>query len=209
MRMQAEREQVIEACLRMADDDLTVGTSGNVSIRRDDLVAITPSGVTYRDLSPEDVCLIDLDGTVVEGDLKPSSEVPMHTVVYRETDATAVVHMHPVHATAVSLLSDELPAVHYMLTIMGGPVTVTPYVTFASEELAASSAEVLRERPAVILGNHGATTIGADLDEAYTRALYLEWCARVWITASTVGEPRLLTPEQMAEGERRMGGYGQ
>lgn len=209
MRMQVEREQVIEACLRMAADDLTVGTSGNVSIRTGDLVAITPSGVAYADLTPADVCLVDLDGAVVDGALAPSSEVPMHTVVYRQTDATAVVHTHPVHATAVSLLCDELPAVHYMLTILGGPVPVIPYMPFATEELAAASAEVLRDRSGVILSNHGATTIGGDLDEAYTRSLYLEWCARLWCTAAAIGEPRLLSPEQMADATRRMAGYGQ
>lgn len=209
MRMQREREAIIEACLRMEADDLTVGTSGNVSIRDGDVVAITPSGVPYRDLTPADVVLIDLDGTVVEGDLKPSSEVPMHTVVYRETDATAVVHTHPIHATTVGLLVDELPAVHYMLTILGGPVRVTPYRPFATRELAEASAEVLRDRGGVILGNHGATTIGSDLDEAYTRSEYLEWCARLWCTASGIGTPRLLSDEQMEAAVRNLSSYGQ
>lgn len=209
MRMQREREQVIEYCLRMAGDGLTVGTSGNISVRAGDSIAITPSGVEYTELSPVDVCVVDLDGSTIEGELRPSSEIPMHTVVYRDTAASSVVHSHPLYATAVSLLCDEVPTVHYMLAILGDSIPVTRYAPFGSDELAERSAQVLRDRGGVILGNHGATTVGADLSEAYTRSLYLEWCCRLWCTAAGLGDPRLLTAAQMAEAHELIAGYGQ
>lgn len=209
MQMQREREQVVEYCRRMADDDLTVATSGNISVRAGDHLAISPSGVDYAVMTRSDVCVLDLDGTQVDGELRPSSEVPMHTVVYRATSATAVVHTHPLYATAVGLVRDELPAVHYMLAILGGPVPVTAYEPFGTEALAATSAAVLRDRGGVILGNHGVTTVGDDLDEAYTRSQYLEWCAHLYCTAAQLGSPGLLSAEQMAEATRRLADYGQ
>src|SRR5674476_1546370 len=97
MLMQMERELIIEYCLRMLKDGLTVGTSGNVSVRVGDTVAITPSGVDYESLVPEDICVITLDGKHVDGPDNPSMEVPMHTVVYQSTDALAVVHLSLIH----------------------------------------------------------------------------------------------------------------
>jgi len=138
MQLPDERTALVEYCLRMQADDLTVGTSGNLSVRSGNLIAITPSGVVYDDLTPEAICVIDLDGNVVEADLDPSSEVPMHTSVYRATDAGAVVHSHPMYCTALSVTMDEVPPVHYMITLLGGPVRVAPYARFGSPELARS-----------------------------------------------------------------------
>jgi L-fuculose-phosphate aldolase len=126
MQLPEERAALVEYCLRMQADDLTVGTSGNLSVRSGHLIAITPSGVVYDDLTPEAICVIDLDGNVVEADLDPSSEVPMHTSVYRATDAGAVVHSHPLYCTALSVTMDEVPPVHYMITLLGGPIRVAP-----------------------------------------------------------------------------------
>jgi L-fuculose-phosphate aldolase len=209
VRMQAEREAVIAHSRRMAGDGLAVGTSGNVSVRTGDLIAITPTGVAYDDLTPADVCLVDLDGEPVDARLRPSSEVPMHTAVYRETDAGAVVHSHPLHATALSLLIDELPPVHYLIALLGGPVRVVPYAPYGTEELARLGVEGLADRTAVILANHGATTYGAHLDQAYTRSVYLEWLCRLWAEASKLGEPRLLDADQLAAATVAFGGYGQ
>lgn len=108
MQLPDERAALVDYCRRMQADDLTVGTSGNLSVRSGDLIAITPSGVPYEDLTPEAICVIDLAGQVVEADLDPSSEVPMHTSVYRATDAGAVVHTHPLYCTALSVLLDAL-----------------------------------------------------------------------------------------------------
>lgn len=209
MLLPDERAAVVEYCLKMQADDLTVGTSGNLSVRSGDLIAITPSGVVYDDLTPETVCVIDLDGTVVEGDLEPSSEVPMHTAVYRATDAGAVVHSHPMYCTALSVTMDEVPPVHYMLALLGGPVRVAPYARFGSPELARGSVDAMVDRTGVLLRNHGATTYGPTLAKAYTRSLYLEWVCRLYHQAKQIGEPTLLTLEQLEEVGKVIGSYGQ
>ena len=209
MLLPDERAAIVEYCLKMQADDLTVGTSGNLSVRSGDLVAITPSGVVYDDLTPEAVCVIDLDGTVVEGDLEPSSEVPMHTAVYRATDAGAVVHSHPMYCTALSVTRDEVPPVHYMLALLGGPVRVAPYARFGSPELAQGSVDAMVDRSGVLLRNHGATTYGPTLAKAYTRSLYLEWVCRLYHQAAQIGEPTLLTAEQLAEVGKVIDTYGQ
>jgi L-fuculose-phosphate aldolase len=209
MLLPDERASIVEYCLKMQADDLTVGTSGNLSVRSGDLVAITPSGVNYDELTPETVCVIDLDGTVVEGDLEPSSEVPMHTSVYRATDAGAVVHSHPMYGTALSVTMDEVPPVHYMITLLGGPVRVAPYAKFGSPELAQGSVDAMVDRSGVLLRNHGATTYGPTLGKAYTRSLYLEWVCKLYHVAKQLGEPALLTQEQLDEVAGAIDSYGQ
>jgi L-fuculose-phosphate aldolase len=209
MLLPDEREAIVDYCRRMEADDLTVGTSGNLSIRSGDRIAITPSGVPYNALTPELVCVIGLDGDVVEADLEPSSEVPMHTAVYRATDAGAVVHTHPMYGTALSVTRDEVPPVHYMIALLGGPVRVAPYARFGSPELAQGSVDAMQGRTGVLLRNHGATTYGDSLDKAYTRSLYLEWVCRLYHQASQIGEPALLTPEQLEDVAKALGTYGQ
>ncbi len=209
MQLPDERAALVEYCLKMQADDLTVGTSGNLSVRSGHLIAITPSGVNYDDLTPEAICVIDLDGNVVEADLDPSSEVPMHTSVYRATDAGAVVHTHPMYCTALSVLLDEVPPVHYMLALLGGPVRVAPYARFGSPELAQGSVEAMADRTGVLLRNHGATTHGDTLAKAYTRSIYLEWVCRLYHQARLIGEPKLLTAEQLEEVGKVIDTYGQ
>ncbi|GJF06396.1 class II aldolase/adducin family protein [Pseudonocardia sp. D17] len=212
MLLPEAREAVVEHCLRMRTDDLTVATSGNISVRVGDLVAVTPSGVPYDRLDAAGVCVVDLDGRPADpdatGPVVPSSELPMHLAVYRATDAGAVVHTHPLYATAVSALLDELPAVHYMVAALGGPVRVAPYATYGTEALARASVEALAGRSAVILRNHGATTHGPDLATAYTRSLHLEWLCRLWHQASLAGTPRLLPADELDRVAELLRGYG-
>jgi L-fuculose-phosphate aldolase len=191
--LQTERELIIEYCLRMLKDGLTVGTSGNVSIRVGENIAITPSGVDYEALTPEGICVISLDGRHVDGPDNPSSELQMHTVVYQDTDALAVVHTHPVYATVLGTLVDEVPRIHYMLALLGGPVRVAPYAPFGSQELANSCLAAMKGRYGVLLQNHGATTYGETLAKAYSRSIYLEWLCRIYCEAKRIGAPRLLT----------------
>ena len=209
MLLPDERAALVDYCLKMQADDLTVGTSGNLSVRSGDLIAITPSGVNYDELTPEAICVIDLDGTVVEADLEPSSEVPMHTAVYGATDAGAVVHSHPMYGTALSVTRDEVPPVHYMITLLGGPVRVAPYARFGSPELAQGSVDAMVGRSGVLLRNHGATTYGDTLGKAYTRSIYLEWVCKLYHVATQLGEPTLLTQEQLDEVAADINSYGQ
>jgi len=154
---------------------------------------------------------VGLDGRQVLGTLVPTSELPMHLAVHRTTDARAVVHTHAVHATAVSTLVPELPAIHYMSAALGGPVRVAPYATYGSEELAENMLRALADRTACLLQNHGTMAYGTTLDQAYDRTAQLEWMCRLWLTASSVPgmSPTLLSREQLAEVGEKLRGYGQ
>ncbi|WP_030841193.1 class II aldolase/adducin family protein [Streptomyces hygroscopicus] len=203
--------QVVRTARRTTADGLVVGTSGNVSARVGDTVLVTPSGVPYDRLGPRDAVAVDLDGQQVLGTLAPTSELPMHLAVYRETDARAVVHTHAVHATAVSTLVDELPAIHYMTAALGGPVRVADYALYGTDELAAAMLEALRDRSGCLLRNHGTVVHGATLDQAYDRTAQLEWMCRVWLTAVSVPgrTPSLIPPDELRRAAEKLSGYGQ
>ncbi|MFC0429505.1 class II aldolase/adducin family protein [Kutzneria buriramensis] len=204
------RRQVVETCRRAVEDRLVIGTAGNVSVRVGDLVAVTPTGLDYGDLTPDLVGVHELDGTAVEAPLKPTSELPMHLAVYADTDAKAVVHTHSIAAAALSAVVDEVPAVHYYLALLGGRVLVAPYRAFGSPELAAALVDALGDRSACLLGNHGAVTTGVDLAQAYQRAGYLEWVCEVALKVLGTGhEPTLLSRRQMDEAVANFVGYGQ
>ncbi|CAM5325563.1 class II aldolase/adducin family protein [Streptomyces californicus] len=196
---------------RSAADGLVVGTSGNVSARVGELVLVTPSGVPYDRLGPEDAVGVDLAGRQVLGVLKPTSELPLHLAVYRSTGAAAVVHTHAVHATAVSTLVTEVPLVHYAAALLGGPVRTAAYARYGTPELAEAMLEALRDRTGCLLANHGTVTYGDTLDQAYERTAQLEWLCRLWLTASSVPgrTPALLDEGQLAEVTQALKGYGQ
>ncbi|MFJ6081714.1 class II aldolase/adducin family protein [Streptomyces sp. NPDC092369] len=204
-------ETLVATARRTVSDGLVVGTSGNVSVRVGDTVLVTPSGVPYDRLTPDDVTGVDLDGRQVLGTLIPTSELPMHLAVYHTTDAHAVVHTHAVHATAVSTLVPELPVIHYMAAALGGPVRVAPYAAYGTDELAENMLRALADRSGCLLQNHGTVTHGTTLDQAYDRTAQLEWMCRLWLTASSVPglTPTLLTGEQLAEVGEKLRGYGQ
>jgi L-fuculose-phosphate aldolase len=201
-------QDVVDTARRTADEGLVVGTSGNVSARVGDLVVVTPSGVRYDKLGPDDLVAVDLAGTQRLGTLRPSSETPLHLAVYRTTDAAAVVHTHAAHATAVSTLVDELPAVHYMCAALGGPVRVARYATYGTEELADAALDALRDRTGCLLRNHGTLVHAATLERAYDDTAQLEWMCRVWLAATAAGTPTLLPPDEIERVRRKLRGYG-
>ncbi|WP_405758340.1 class II aldolase/adducin family protein [Streptomyces sp. NBC_01420] len=204
-------EALVATARRTAAEGLVVGTSGNVSLRIGDTVLVTPSGVPYERLRPEDLTGVDPEGNQILGTLAPTSELPLHLAVYRNTDATAVVHTHAVHATAVSTLVTEVPPVHYAAAILGGTVRVAPYARYGTPELAANMLAALRDRTGCLLANHGTVTCGATLDEAYDRTAQLEWLCHVWLTASSVPgrTPALLSEAQLGDVGEALKGYGQ
>ncbi|MBO4260554.1 class II aldolase/adducin family protein [Streptomyces griseorubiginosus] len=204
-------EELVATARRTVADGLVVGTSGNVSARVGDTVLVTPSGVPYDRLAPDDITGVDLDGRQVLGTLVPTSELPMHLAVYRSTGARAVVHTHAVHATAVSTLVPELPTIHYMTAALGGPVRVAPYATYGTHELAENMLRALADRTACLLQNHGTVAHGTSLSQAYDRTAQLEWMCRLWLTASSVPgmSPHLLSLAQVEEVGEKLRGYGQ
>ena len=209
--LQAARAQLVSYSARLLADGLAVGSAGNMSVHVGGIVAITPSGIGYDDMSPDDVCLVALDGTEVDGPETPSSETPMHLAIYAATSAAAVVHTHSPEVVALSAARSELPAIHYAITGLGGPVRVAPYVRFGSAGLAAAAVAALDGRCAVILRNHGAVTYGRDLAQAYDRALLLEWLARTYRLALSYGEPAILSAAELDEvtAETRRRRYGE
>jgi L-fuculose-phosphate aldolase len=188
------RDEVAAAARRLAAEGLLVGTAGNVSMRVRDLVAITATGVVLADCTPHEVVLVDLDGTLVDGGLVPTSELDLHLGVYADQPATgAVVHTHAPWSTAVACVLDELPVLHYQQLLLGGTVRVAPYATFGTPELATAVREALTGRQAALMGNHGSVAVGASLEKAVEHAVLLEWLAALHHRASALGMPRVLT----------------
>lgn len=194
------REAVVDACVRMAAAGLVRGTSGNISVRFADGMLITPSAVPYERLRPEDVVLLDASGHAREDVARPSSEWRMHDAILRgRPDAGAVVHTHSVHATALSCLRRPIPPFHYMVAAAGGTdIPCAPYARFGTAELAANAAAALAQRDACLLANHGVIAIGRSLERALALAIEVENLAEQYAAALQLGEPVLLTDEEMA-----------
>jgi L-fuculose-phosphate aldolase len=199
----AAREQLVEFGRRLLTDRLTVGTSGNLSVRVDDAVAITPSGVPYERVRVEDIAVVDLSGGLLEGG-KPSSELRLHLGIYASTRARAVVHTHSPFATALAtVLEGELPVVHNTMAALGGALRIAPYATYGTQELADVTVTALEGRRAALLENHGVVTYGGSLETAYERAQLVEWVCEVYTHAARVGTPRVVTAEQLEDVVRR------
>jgi L-fuculose-phosphate aldolase len=205
-----EREAVAGASRHLARTGLVIGTAGNISARQGDLVAVTPTGADLGDVTAEMVTVITLDGEVVDGDLAPTSEVPLHTGIYKATNALAVTHAHAMASTALSCCHSELPPLHYSCLGLGGAPRTAPYATFGSQELADNVIEALQGRNAAMMQNHGSIAYGSKMSEAIERLELLEWLAELYWRASSMGTPHILTDKDfeaiiMAAMER---GYG-
>jgi L-fuculose-phosphate aldolase len=193
----ALRAAVVDCARRMVADGLVIGTSGNVSARAGDLVVITPSGCRYDTLRPEQLCVVSVAGRPLDLPLRPSSELPMHLAAYQQTGAGAVVHTHSMFATAVATTCPGLPAIHYTIGLLGGPIRVAPYATFGTRELADGLRAALADRHGALLQNHGALTVGKDIEQAYERARMLEWLAELYYRSSRLGTPRVLSAAEL------------
>lgn len=202
MLLLEQRQQVVDHARRCQAEGLIVGTAGNLSIAVGDNVAMTPSGVDYAELTAEDVVVVDRAGELVEGNLLPSSEWQLHLAIYEAHGPSAVVHTHSPYATAVSTLVDELPAMHYHISLLGGPVPVAPYATFGSRELAESVTTALADRKGTLMQNHGAVTVGSSLADAFKLSQSLEWLAQIFCIGHSVGSPRLLSDEDIEDVKR-------
>lgn len=206
-----EREAVAGASRHLAEQGLVIGTAGNISARSGDLVAVTPTGSDLATVTAEMVTVIDLDGEVVDGDLAPTSEVPLHTGIYAATNAKAITHAHAMASTALSCTHDELPPLHYSCLGLGGAPRTAAYATFGSQELADNVVKALEGRNAAMMQNHGSIAYGNKMTEAVERLELLEWLAELYWRSASLGTPRVLTDKDfeaiiMSAMER---GYGQ
>jgi L-fuculose-phosphate aldolase len=192
-RAGAAREAVAAAARRLAAEELVPGTSGNVSVRTGEIVAISPTGARLGELEAADVALVDLDGRQLGGPLAPTSELGLHLGVLRERGDAAVVHTHAPFTTALACALDELPVVHYAMLPLGGPVRVAPYATFGTPELAESVRRALDGRTGALMASHGGVTVAHDADAAVELALLLEWACTLYWRAAQVGTPHALS----------------
>lgn len=206
------RQALVDACRELERLNLNQGTAGNLSVRIDDAMLITPSGIPYDRLKPEMIARMPFgqnDGTWT-GPHKPSSEWRMHLDILRaRPEDGAVVHAHSVYATALSMLREEIPAAHYMIAAFGGPnVRCTAYAPYGTQELSDLVVEGLRERHGVLLGQHGMVVTGRDLGQAMWRAVELETLAKMYVVARSIGRPHILPDEEIALTVERFKSYG-
>ncbi|MEH7812747.1 L-fuculose-phosphate aldolase [Bacillus toyonensis] len=212
MLLQKEREEIVAYGRKMISSGLTKGTGGNISIfnREQGLVAISPSGLDYYETTPVDVVILNLDGGVVEGERKPSSELDMHLIYYRNReDINALVHTHSPYAKTIASLGWELPAVSYLIAFAGPNVRCAPYETFGTKQLAEAAFEGMINRRAVLLANHGLIAGANNIKMAFTVAEEIEFCAQIYYQTKSVGEPKLLPEDEMENLAKKFEGYGQ
>ena len=183
------RREVIRYCHRLQAERLVHATAGNVSARVDgepDLVAVTPTSLAYDALVSEDVCLFRIGGELVDGRRAPTSELPLHTLLYaRRPEIGAIVHTHSPAATTLAVLGRRLPPITTgLVEAVGGDLRVAPYARAGTAEMADRTAEALAGRGACLLRHHGLLAVGADLAHAFRAASVAEATARVYLDAS-------------------------
>ena len=190
------RQEIVDRSLQAFHEGLFSGTSGNMScyLREGDLMLITPTSVRYDVMRAEDIVVLRLDGTVVEGHLKPSSEWRMHAAVYEAYGETnAVFHTHSPYATAFAVVRRSIPAVLIEARIfLGGDVRCADYATPGTKEVGMNAVPALAGRGGCTLANHGVLAVGENLAQAYLRAEYIEDVAKIYTYAKAIGEPVVL-----------------
>lgn len=212
MKMIEERRAIIEYGIKLLEQGLTKGTGGNISVwdPNENLMAITPSGIPYHDITLDQVVLIDVEsGRIVEGSATPSSERDMHRIFYKyRTDIKAIIHTHTTFAATISCLNQDLPPLHYLVAFAGTSVRCAEYATYGSVKLAKNAFEAMKERKACLLANHGLLAGGANLSEAFNITEEIEFCCELYCRAKSVGEPVILGEDEMTMMIERFKNYG-
>ncbi len=193
------RLELIETALLMNASGINSGTSGNLSVRHNDGMLITPSGIKYQRLAPEDIVFVDRDGES-QGSRKPSSEWRFHFDIYKNRpDSQAVLHAHPAGCAALGCLNKSIPAFHYMVAVAGGKnIRCASYATFGSQELSDNVLIALKERKACLMANHGLLCLHENLDKALDMAIEIEHLANTYLKCLAAGEPITLSDEEMS-----------
>ena len=203
------RASIVGACLEMNRSGLNQGTSGNISVRWQDGLLITPTSLPYDQMTPEDIVFLGLDGRA-HGDNQPSSEWRFHRdIMQAKPEVNAIVHAHPIYSTIIAIMGKEIPPLHYMVAVAGGAtIPCAPYATFGTEELSAHAVAALTERTACLLEHHGLIATGATLDKAMWLAVEVETLARQFHGCLQIGGPRLLPVDEIERVRLRMKNYG-
>ena len=211
---QTLRQQLVNVARCMNSTGLNQGTSGNLSARIEGGILVTPSSLPYEQMQADDLVALDLSGHPLRRrQRRPSSEWRLHAdVLNGRPEAMAVVHCHPIHATALACHDRGIPAFHYMVAVAGGDeIRCAPYATFGTKELSDNVVKALGPRNACLLARHGMVTLGRDLESALRVAVEVETLARMYLQALQVGEPPVLSDEQMQAVHAQFRGlhYGQ
>jgi len=205
------RRAIIKACLTMNARGFNQGKSGNISARLGNAILITPSGIPYEELHPEDLAVMPIKGKYGKwtGPYAPSTEWRIHLDIMRaRPDVGAVVHTHSLYATVLAICGREIPAIHYMIAMGGGPtVRIAPYATFGTKQLSTNVVKALKGRNCCLLANHGTVSVGADVRRALVLAEELENLSRQYILSMQVGGANILPDAEIALVKERTKNY--
>ena len=211
MLMIKEREALVSYGKRLLESGYVLGSGGNISLmdRAEGLIAITPSGLPYERMNPDDIVVLDLDSNTREGHLKPSSEYQLHlSLLTQRQDINAVVHTHSPFATAVACLGWDLPSFHYLVAVSGISIPCAPYAIYGSQQLADNVCNVISNGKAVLMANHGLVTVADTLEEAFGIADIVEYLSRIYLQTRAVGQPQLLSEQDMTQVISKFEGHG-
>lgn len=209
--MKVQHEQLLSIMQRLLQTGLNRGTSGNASVRVEGGLLITPSGMDVDEMLASDMVFMDMAGEwESESSRKPSSEWHFHLDIMRQRpEVGAVIHTHSTFATTLACLRRDVPPFHYMIAVAGGDsIRCAPYALFGTPELSAAAQKALEGRRACLLANHGMIALGEDLEQAFDVAVEVEALCEQYLRALQVGEPELLSPQEMKEVFERFRGYG-
>lgn len=204
-----KRQSVIDACLRMNQLGINQGTSGNISLRHDEGMLITPTSVPYETMQPEQIVFMGLDGSF-DSRQRPSSEWRFHLDILKARPVVnAVVHAHPPYATTLAIMGLEIPPIHYMVAVAGGDtIRCAPYATYGTEQLSQHAVSALEDRFACLLAHHGMIAIGPSLSKAMWLAVEVETLARQYHGCLQIGTPPLLSKAEIKKVLGKIAGYG-
>ena len=204
------REEIIRTGIRMNELGINQGTSGNISVRWQEGILLTPTGIPYEELNPEDICYQNWEGEA-EGRHERSSEWRFHLAIQKNRkDVNAVVHTHSNHATALAIQEMEIPAIHYMVAAGGGPnIRCAPYATFGTEELSQHALKALENRKCCLLAHHGVIATGSSISKALWLAGEVETLAKQYLLILSTGkEAKLLSGDEIERVRIKMSDYG-
>ncbi|MBR1142449.1 class II aldolase/adducin family protein [Bradyrhizobium sp. AUGA SZCCT0431] len=204
-----KRQSIIDACRSMNALGINQGTSGNISLRHDTGLLITPTSVPYETMQPEQIVFMGLDGSF-DAAQRPSSEWRFHLDILRaRPEVNAVVHAHPPYSTILAIMGLEIPPIHYMIAVAGGDtIRCAPYATFGTQELSEHAVRALEDRLACLLEHHGMIAVGPSLSKAMWLAVEVEALARQYHGCLQIGTPRLLPKAEIKNVLGRIAGYG-
>ncbi|MGK9169907.1 class II aldolase/adducin family protein [Inquilinus limosus] len=204
------RTRIVEACRQMNASGLNQGTSGNISARWGDGILVTPTGVPYDEMAPDDIVAMTMDGNWEHGEHRPSSEWRFHLDIHRrKPEVNAVVHCHPMYSTILAIRHMEIPALHYMIACGGGnSIPCAPYATYGTPELSEHAIAALKDRTACLLANHGLIATGPTLGKAMWLAVEVETLAKQYVYSLMLGGPICLPAEEIDRVIEKFKDYG-